>query len=124
MIWREDALGNSISDTGGDTETHMPIIGDQSMEEHVVKVEVMMDRGCIKFKDVLRRKDINISSMVKNPLASAGDPGDASLITGSGRTSGEDNGNPIQYSCLKNPMDRGDCGATVCGGHKESDTTE
>ena len=117
-------MGNSISDTSGDTETHMPIIGDQSMEEHVVKVEVMMDRGCIKFKDVLRRKDINISSMVKNPLASAGDPGDASLITGSGRTSGEDNGNPIQYSCLKNPMDRGDCGATVCGGHKESDTTE
>ena len=124
MIWREDALGNSISDTGGDTETHMPIIGDQSMEEHVVKVEVMMDRGCRNFKDVLRRKDINISSMVKNPLASAGDPGDASLIPGSARSSGEDNGNPIQYSCLKNPMDRRDWGATVCGGHKESDTTE
>lgn len=46
MIWREDALGNGISDTGGDAETHTPIIGDQSMEEHVVKVEVMMDRGC------------------------------------------------------------------------------
>ena len=35
---------------------------------------------------------------------SAGDPG---LIPGSGRSPGEGNGNPLQYSCLENPMDRG-----------------
>jgi len=41
---------------------------------------------------------------VKNPLANAGDAG---LIPGSGRFPGEGNGNPIQYSCLGNTMDRG-----------------
>ena len=41
--------------------------------------------------------------MVKNPFASAGDIGS---IPGSGRSSGEGNGNPLQYSCLGNPMDR------------------
>ena len=43
-------------------------------------------------------------SVVKNPPASAGDLG---LIPGSGRSSGEGNGNPLQYSCLGNPMGRG-----------------
>ena len=36
----------------------------------------------------------------------------------------EEDGNPLQYSCLENPMDGGACRATVHGGHKESDTTE
>ena len=43
-------------------------------------------------------------SVVKNPPANAGDLG---LILGSGRSPGEGNGNPLQYSCLGNPMDRG-----------------
>ena len=42
-------------------------------------------------------------SVVKNPSANAGDMG---LIPGSGRSSGEGNGNPLQYSCLGNPMER------------------
>ena len=42
--------------------------------------------------------------VVKNPPASAGDMG---LILGSGRSPGGENGNPLQYSCLENPMDRG-----------------
>ena len=42
--------------------------------------------------------------MVKNPPANAEDAG---LIPGSGRSPGEGNGNPLQYSCLENPMDRG-----------------
>ena len=41
-----------------------------------------------------------------------------------GRAPGAGNANPLQYSCLENPMDRGDCWATVHGGHKESDTTD
>ena len=40
-------------------------------------------------------------------LASAGDAGDTGSIPGSGRSPGKRNGNPLQYSCLENPMDRG-----------------
>ena len=45
--------------------------------------------------------------MVKNPPANAGDSGDVGLIPKSGRSPGEGNGKPFQYSCLGNPMDRG-----------------
>ena len=41
-----------------------------------------------------------------------------------GRSPGEGNGNPLQYSCLGNPMDRGDWQATVHGVTKELDTTK
>ena len=44
------------------------------------------------------------SSVIKNPLANAGDVGS---IPASGRSPGEGNGSPFQYSCLGNPMDRG-----------------
>ena len=53
--------------------------------------------------------------MVKNPPANAGDMGS---IPGSGRSPGEGNGNPLQYSCLEYPMDRGAWQATIHGGHK------
>ena len=63
--------------------------------------------------------------MVKNLSANAGDTREVSLITGSGRSSGEGNGNPLQYSYLGNPMDRGAQWAIyspwVC---KELDTLE
>ena len=45
-------------------------------------------------------------SVVKNLPTNAGGAGDVSSIPGSGRSSGEGNGNPLQYSCLGNPMDR------------------
>ena len=45
--------------------------------------------------------------MVKNPSANAGDTRDAGLIPGSRRFLGGGNGNPLQYSCLGNAMDRG-----------------
>ena len=47
--------------------------------------------------------------------ASAYDVGDPSSIPGSGRSPGEGNGNPLQYSCLENPMDKGAWWATVPG---------
>ena len=53
--------------------------------------------------------------MVKNPSANAGDTRDKSLILGSGRSPEEGNGNPLQYSCLGNPMDKGAWRATVHG---------
>ena len=49
---------------------------------------------------------------------------DLALIPGLGRSPEGGNGNPLQYSCLENPMDRGAWGATVHGVAKESDMTE
>ena len=62
--------------------------------------------------------------MVKNPPVSAGDTRDVGSIPGSGRSPGEGNGNPFQYSCLEKPMDRGAWRAAVLGVTKELDTTE
>ena len=61
-------------------------------------------RGC--------REGLPCSSNGKEFACNAGDPG---LIPGSGRSSGEGNGNPLQYSCLGNPMDRGALWAIVYG---------
>ena len=49
--------------------------------------------------------------------------GDVGPIPGSGRSPGEGNGNPLQYSCLGNPMDRGGWQATVHGVTKELEIT-
>ena len=51
--------------------------------------------------------------VVKNPTANAGDIGDLGPIPALGRSPGEENGNPLQYSCLENPVDRGAWWATV-----------
>ena len=53
--------------------------------------------------------------VVKNPPANAGDGTDVGLIPGLGTSPGGGHGNPLQYSCLENPMDRGAWGATVHG---------
>ena len=52
-------------------------------------------------------------SVVKNPSANARDAGEVGLIPGLGRSPGGGNGNSLQCSCLKNPMDRGTWQATV-----------
>ena len=61
------------------------------------------------------------SSVVRNPPTNAGDVG---LIPGSGRSLGGGDGNPVQRSCLENPVDRGACWATVRGVTRESDMAE
>ena len=60
------------------------------------------------------------ASVVKNLPANAGYMGS---IPGSGKSPREGNANPLQYSCLGNPMDRGSWWATVHGFAKESDVT-
>ena len=56
--------------------------------------------------------------IVKNLPANAGDTGDTGSIPGLGRSPGEGHGNPLQYSYLENPMDRGAWQATVDGVEK------
>ena len=62
--------------------------------------------------------------VVKNTPANAGDVRDGGLIPGLGRFPGEGPGNPLQDSCLENPVNRGAWQATVHRGHTESDTTK
>ena len=50
---------------------------------------------------------IMVTLVVKNLLANTQDVRDASSVPGLGRSPGEGHGNPLQYSCLENPMDRG-----------------
>ena len=59
-----------------------------------------------------------------NGKVSAHNVGDLGLIPGSGRSPGEGNGNPLQYSCLENSMDGGALWANSPWGSKESETTE
>ena len=101
------------------------------------KIDSLTDRGWVKTKAKISayltiRMAITIlylgSYLKKNEKqnfpgssdgkASAYNAEDLGSISGLGRSPGEGNSNPLQYSCLENPVDRGACGAT------ESDTTE
>ena len=66
-----------------------------------------------------RTADVNgthsVALVVKNPPANAGDTGDVGSVPGSGRPTRGGNGNPLQYSCLESPMDRGGWWTTVHG---------
>ena len=66
-------------------------------------------------------RDFPGGSLGKVSAYNVRDPGS---VPGSGRSSGEGNGNPLQYSFLENPMDGGAWEAAVHGGHKESDTIQ
>ena len=59
--------------------------------------------------------------MVKNPPASAGNVRDIGSIPASGRCPGGGHGNPLQYICLENPMDRGACWVSV---HRVTDWSD
>ena len=56
-----------------------------------------------------------VTLVVKNLPANAGDGGDTGSVPGPGRSPGEGRVNPLQYSCLENPMDKGTWQATVPG---------
>ena len=74
--------------------------------------------GTVRF---MHMRGLPGGSVVKKPPANAGD---AVLIPGSGRSPGERNGNPLQYSCLENPVDRRALAGYSAWGHKKSDMTE
>ena len=73
--------------------------------------------------NVFRTWASQVALVVKNLPVNTGNAGHSSSIPGSGRSHGGGNGNPLQYSCLENPMDRGAWRATVYGVTKESDMT-
>ena len=65
-----------------------------------------------------------VALVVKKLSTNVGRIRHAGLILGSERSPGEGNGNPLQYSCLENPMDRGAWQANSPWGHKDTDMTE
>ena len=67
------------------------------------------------FPSLYTIKGFSGGSAIKNPPVHAGDTGDVGSIPGSGRSPGEGNGSPCQYSCLGNPTDRGALRAAVHG---------
>ena len=68
--------------------------------------DVIQDKVDFKSKQMPIMGASQVALVVKNPLANAGDTRDMGSIPGLGRSSGGGNGNPLQYSCLENPMDR------------------
>ena len=75
------------------------------------------------FKGYILFRCFSGGTVVKNSPTHAGDPRDAGSIPGSGKSPGEGNGNPLQYSCLGNPIDRGASGLQSMWS-QESDMTE
>ena len=73
------------------------------MEKKCQEISRMSQEG---LDSVTRKYAVSWWLSAKESACSAGDAGDPSSIPGSGRSSGEENGNPLQYSCLENPMDR------------------
>ena len=65
-----------------------------------------------------KQKTSQVALVVKNSPASTGDVRDTGSIPGSGASPGEEHSNPLQYSCLENPMDRGAWWAIIHGDTK------
>ena len=87
--------------------------------------ELHMLSSCKKVWSVLGSHapiPVNVAHVVKNPPASAGETRDVGSIPELGRAPGGGHGNPLQYSCLENPMEPEEPGSPP--GHKESDATE
>ena len=74
--------------------------------------------------DIVNGGEIPGGAVVMNPSASAGDTKDMGSIPWLGRCPGGGNGNPLQYSCLENPMERGAWQTTVCGVIRSSNSTK
>ena len=68
--------------------------------------------------------DSQVGIVVKNPLANSGDIRDMSSILGLGRSPGKRHSNPLQYSCLENPTDKGVWWATVHSVEKRNDWSD
>ena len=74
---------------------------------------IVLVSGVQKTDSVMYKWAFQVVLVVKNPNANAGNIRDTGLIPGLGRSPGAGNDNPLQYSCLENPLDRGAWQAAV-----------
>ena len=86
----------------------LPKVQNHHEQIHFCHFKQVIMVGCIPVS-------FQVSTVVKNLSTNAGDPRDGDSIPGLGKSPGVGNGNPLQYSCLKNPMDREACQAVVHG---------
>ena len=101
-------VGGSTSPGDGAQEREEQILG---LRSHLAgRPEAL--QGVLLVPSLFSVSGIKKQLVVKDPPANAGN---MESILGSGRSSGEGSGNPLQYSCLENPMDRGAWWATVHG---------
>ena len=88
-------------------------------QSHFTAISQMWLPGCPQRNRawcvIIRCSPFSSDALVENPPANAGDTGDTGSIPGWRRGPGGGNSNPLQYSCLWNPTDRGAQWATVCG---------
>ena len=77
-----------------------------------------MKQNAIFLVAALESSNLPGGSVVKNPPINVGDARDADLIPGLGKSPGEEDGNPLQYSCLENSMGKGAWWAIVHGAAK------
>ena len=123
-ILRNDCiLVHNLSGTGLAKDSGATLI------EKVAKCCVQWLDNRIGVKYIYEIEFIKVYSLWGFPSGSVGEnlpvnAGDVDSTPGSGRSLGEGNGNPLQYSCLENPTDRGAWQATIHGVSKESDRTE
>ena len=90
-----------------------------------IKIPVLLVYIPEQYKVFVQATGFPGGTVVKNPPANEGDAGDPSSSPGSGRSPGGGNSNPLQYSCLENPMDRGAWQADYSPwDRKESDITK
>ena len=79
---------------------------EKSLSHSLISLLSSKPRSNYLYIFLLNGTAIHMVVVLKNLPANAGDIRDRGLIPGSGRSPGEGNGNPLQYSCLENPMDR------------------
>ena len=95
-----------------------PVLGARTSSEQASQETNCFRLGCLIWVErlgwpVQMPWASQVTLVVKNPSASVGDIRDTGLIPGWGRSPGGGHGNPLQYSCLENPMDRGAWWATI-----------
>ena len=99
---------------------HLPALAEMCVLIYRIKEPEFSQAFLSSYAIVILEPTAQVMLVVKNLPAHAGDTRDVGLIPESRRSLGGGNGNPIQYSCQENPMDRGSWWATVA----ESDITE
>ena len=112
-------VGGRVRDRGTELDSELPkVTQGLGWKVRLKTQDALFSRALKGFRQYAPPGASQAAQVVKNLPANAGGAGDAGSIPESGRSPGGGNGNPLQYSCLENPMDRGAWWATVMGSQR------